>query len=153
MIVYRKAKIDDVYALAKTRSFLLQEIDKYSDNERLKVEDANILYFEKALADNSFVAWIALEKKRIIATSGLCFYEVPPSYKCPDGKVAYVMNMFTLPEYRKKGIAMELLDKIVDEAKSRGYKKITLNATDMGKPLYYKYGFRDVEGDMCLCAN
>jgi len=58
------------------------------------------------------------------------------------------MNMYTLHEYRKRGIGNELFGRIMDEAKERGYKKITLYATDMGRPLYLQHGFEDVEGDM-----
>ena len=63
-------------------------------------------------------------------------------------KVAYIMSMYTFPMYRNQGIGTELFKRIVDEAKQLGYKKITLNATDMGNPLYEKYGFKDVQGDM-----
>jgi hypothetical protein len=41
---------------------------------------------------------------------------------------------------------------IIDEAKSRGYKRITLHATDMGRSLYEKYGFIDGHGYMVLNA-
>lgn len=58
------------------------------------------------------------------------------------------MNIFTFPDYRKQGIGTELLKRTVEEAKNRGYIKITLNATDMGRPLYEKYGFKDSHGDM-----
>ena len=149
MINYRKANLNDADALAKIRSAFLQEAnDVSSEIERLKMETANKTYFETALAHDSFVAWLALDGVKIIATSGLTFSVVPPSFKNPDGKVAYIMNMFTFPEYRKQGIGMELLKRTVNEAASRGYKKITLYATNMGKPLYEKYGFKDVTGDM-----
>ena len=58
------------------------------------------------------------------------------------------MNIFTFPEYRGQGIGTKLFEMIVEEAKIRGCKKITLNATDAGRPLYMKYGFTDVIGDM-----
>lgn len=149
MISYRLADITDADVLAKIRSIFLAEAnDVKSKQEQEETEIANKEYFRKALADESFVSWVALDKEKIVATSGLCFYIVPPSVKCPDGKTAYIMNMFTFPEYRKQGIGMELLKRIVDEAKKRGYKKVTLAATEMGKPLYLKYGFNDISNDM-----
>ena len=149
MIKYRKANINDVNILSKLRSDLLMEAkDVNSETERSKVEIAIKQYFETALANDSFVAWLALDGDNIIATSGLSFSVVPPSFKCLDGKVAYIMNMFTLPNYRKQGIAMELLKKIVDEAKNRGYARITLHTTEMGRTLYEKYGFKDSHGYM-----
>ena len=87
---------------------------------------------------------------KIIGTSGLCFYKRPPSYKNISGEVAYIMNMYTEPQYRCQGIASTIFEKTVSEAKAMGYKKICLNATEMGKPLYMKFGFKDVDGEMEL---
>lgn len=149
MLTYRKAGLCDVDSLAKIRSIFLQEAaDVSSEDERLEMEIANKTYFETALADDSFVAWLALDDDRIVATSGLSFSVVPPSSKCPNGKVAYIMNMFTFPDYRKQGIGMELFKRTINEAEKRGYRKITLYATDAGRRLYERYGFKAVTGDM-----
>jgi GNAT superfamily N-acetyltransferase len=148
MIEYRKATVNDIDDLARIRSIFIAEATNCSETERNKVEIANKIYFENTLADGNFVAWIALDGDKIIATSGLSFYVVPPAFNNVDNKIAYIMNMFTFPDYRRKGIGTELFDKIVNEAKNNGYKTIKLNATDMGRPLYEKYGFKDSNGDM-----
>jgi len=146
---YRKADINDADILAKIRSKFLAEAND-TEAEREQMEAANRAYFEKTLADDSFVAWLALEGNKIVATSGLSFYAVPPHHSNPSRNVAFVMNMYTLPEYRRQGLATRLLEMIVDEAKSRGYKKITLSATEMGRPLYEKFGFKDDSGAMVI---
>jgi len=148
MLTYRKADIGDVKELARLRSIFLVEIDACDEDEREAFETANLEYFEAALRDDSFVAWLAVDDEKIVGTSGLSFSISPPSYRCLDGRCAYIMNIYTLPEYRKRGIGKELFWRIADEAKERGYKKITLNATDMGKPLYLQYGFEDDPGEM-----
>lgn len=85
---------------------------------------------------------------KIIATSGITFYSVPPHKKCSNGKVAYISNMFTYPEYRNRGIATKLFALSVDEAKKHGCLKIQLYATDVGRPIYEKFGFKDSTNDM-----
>jgi GNAT superfamily N-acetyltransferase len=149
MIEYRKADASDAAELAKIRGIFLAEAnDVASESARIAMEDANRRYFEAALADGGFAAWLALDGGEIVATSGLSFSVVPPSFKWPDGKVAYIMNMYTIPEYRRRGVGTELLRRIVGEAKAMGYKKITLTATQAGRPLYEKFGFRDNPGSM-----
>ncbi len=149
MINYRKAEPGDAAELARLRSLFLQEIDsRVGEPLRAQIEEASRAYYDKALADGSFVGWLALDGESIVATSGLIFYEVPPAPGYMDGRVAYIMNVYTVPEYRKRGLATAMFDRIVGEAIARGYKKITLNATDMGRPVYEKYGFKDVKGDM-----
>lgn len=149
MIEYRKATMEDVRELARIRSiFLCANRKVESEAVRSEKERANFSYFERALADDSFVAWLAVDNGAIVGTSGLCFWSAPPSMDNLDGRTAYIMNIYTIPDYRKKGIASELLNRIVQEAIERGYHTITLNATSMGRPLYERYGFKDVTGDM-----
>ncbi len=60
------------------------------------------------------------------------------------------MNMYTKPEYRRKGIAYKTLDILVEESKAKGISAISLEATDMGRPLYEKYGFVKLNDEMEL---
>ncbi|MCL2461477.1 MAG: GNAT family N-acetyltransferase [Defluviitaleaceae bacterium] len=150
MIEYRRAVLADAEELARIRSVFIAEVnDLEPDDGRVSaMKRANLAYFTSALADGSFIAWLAVHEDEIVATSGLSFSIVPPNFACMDGRVAYIMNMFTFPAYRGQGIATELFARIAEEAKSLGYGKITLNATDTGRPIYEKYGFKDMHGEM-----
>ena len=66
------------------------------------------------------------------------------------GKKAYIMNMYTASEYRRQGIAFHTLDLLVNDARKQGVSQIALEATDMGRPLYEKYGFVKMEDEMEL---
>ena len=60
------------------------------------------------------------------------------------------MNMYTRPEHRRKGIAYKTLDMLVRASKDRGITVISLEATDMGRGLYEKYGFQKMNHEMEL---
>lgn len=60
------------------------------------------------------------------------------------------MNMYTNPEYRRKGIAYKTLDMLIKDTKRKGISAISLEATDMGRPLYQKYGFVKMNNEMEL---
>ena len=66
------------------------------------------------------------------------------------GKKAYIMNMYTAPKYRRQGIAFHTLDLLVKDAKEQAVLQIALEATDMGRPLYERYGFVKMEDEMEL---
>ncbi len=60
------------------------------------------------------------------------------------------MNMYTNPKYRRKGIAYKILDMLIKATKSKGISWISLEGTDMGRPLYEKYGFVKMNNEMEL---
>ncbi len=60
------------------------------------------------------------------------------------------MNMYTAPEYRRKGIAYRMLDLLVKEAQGKGISQISLEATEAGRLLYEKYGFVKMNDEMEL---
>ncbi len=49
--------------------------------------------------------------------------------------------MYTDPEYRRKGIAKELLSGVIEEARAYGCGTVQITASDMGVKLYTAYGF------------
>ena len=73
-----------------------------------------------------------------------------PTFHNPTGQKAYIMNMYTKLEYRRNGIAYKTLDLLIEEAKRKGITAISLEATDMGRPLYEKYGFVKINDEMEL---
>ena len=83
-------------------------------------------------------------------TGGVSFYQIMPTYHNPSGKKAYIMSMYTHPDYRRKGIAYKTLDKLVCDARRKGITSISLEATAMGRPLYEKYGFVKMNDEMEL---
>ncbi len=98
-------------------------------------------YYNRHMADGTFVSWLAIDGDRIVGTSGMSFVEKPPYFGCPSGKMGILSSMFTDPEYRRKGIAKQLLSRVVDEARAYGCGTVQITASDMGVFLYMDFGF------------
>ena len=88
------------------------------------------------MADGTFVSWLALDGEKIIGTSGMSFVEKPPYFSCPSGRIGLLSSMFTDPDYRRMGIAKELLHRVVEEARTYGCGAVQITASDMGVKLY-----------------
>ena len=98
-------------------------------------------YYARQLADGSFLAWLAVDGERIVATGGISIVEKPPYYGCPTGRIGLISSMFTDAAYRRQGIARDLLCRLVDEACRRGCGAVQITASDAGVPLYENLGF------------
>ena len=98
-------------------------------------------YYTRHMADGTFVSWLAVERETIIGTSGMSFVEKPPYFGCPSGKMGLLSSMFTSPNYRRKGIAKELLSRVINDARAYGCGTIQITASDMGVKLYTDFGF------------
>lgn len=146
---YKRATIEDVDELVWTRIIVLRAANKLSDGvDMSKVERESYTYYKRALKTGEHIAYLVYDGETFIGAGGVSFYQVMPTYHNPTGKKAYIMNMYTEPKYRRQGIAFHTLDLLVKDAKDMGVSQIALEATDMGRPLYEKYGFVTIEAEM-----
>lgn len=98
-------------------------------------------YYDRHMADGTFVSWLAVDGGKIVGTSGMSFVEKPPYFGCPSGKIGLLSSMFTSEAYRRQGIAKELLARVMNEAKEYGCGAVQITASDMGVLLYTDFGF------------
>ena len=148
---YKKATIADIDELVRTRMIVLRAANKLSDDEDMStVEKEAYAYYKRALETGEHIAYLVYDDGTFIGAGGVSFYQVMPTYHNPTGKKAYIMKMYTAPEYRRQGIAYRTLDLLVKDAREHGVSQIALEATEMGQPLYQKYGFVKTEVEMEL---
>ena len=137
-ITYRKLTASDLDTFIQMRITQLREEGAKEDFDLVPaLKD----YYRRHLKDGTFVSWLALDGDKIIGTSGMSFVEKPPYFGCPSGRIGLLSSMFTNPDYRRKGIAKELLHRVVEEARAYGCGAVQITASDMGVKLYTAYGF------------
>ena len=150
-IEFRKAIPEDVDLLVRTRIEVLRAANGLTESvDMSKVEKQSRDYYEKALADETHTALLVFDQGRFIGSGGISYYRVMPTYHNPTGRKAYIMNMYTRPEYRRKGIAFHTLDLLVQDAREKGINSVSLEATAAGRPLYERYGFSGMKDEMEL---
>lgn len=150
-LTYKKATIEDIDILTETRIEVLRAANKLArDTDMSEVKKQSYHYYKRALCDGTHIAYLIFDDSQFVGTGGVSFFQVMPTYHNPSGKKAYIMNMYTKPEYRRKGIAYKTLDMLIRDSKSKGITAISLEATAMGRPLYEKYGFVKMNDEMEL---
>lgn len=119
----------------------INQLREEGAEENIDLEPALKDYYCRHMADGTFISWIAVDDGKIIGTSGMSIVEKPPYFSCPSGKIGLLSSMFTDKEYRRKGIARELLSRVINEAREKGCGTVQITASDMGVLLYKDFGF------------
>ncbi len=138
MIEYRKLEKNDLDEFIRLR---INQLREEGATEDLDLKPALIDYYDRHLSDGTFVSYLAVDGGKIVGTSGMSFVEKPPYFSCPSGRIGLLSSMFTDPDYRRMGIAKELLSRVVEEARAYGCGCVQITASDMGVLLYTDFGF------------
>lgn len=137
-IEYRKLCEKDLDIFIEMR---INQLREEGAKEDIDLKPALQDYYIRHMKDGTFVSWLAVNDKKIIGTSGMSFVEKPPYFGCPSGRMGLLSSMFTNPDYRRMGIAKELLRRVIEDARNYGCGTIQITASDMGVKLYTAYGF------------
>jgi len=151
MLPIRRATSDDIEQLVRLRLLLFEELDEHAESvPMVEVGEATRAYLTQSLMQGTFLAWVAENDQLIVATSGLALFERPPSPRNLSGKEAYVLNMYTLPQWRGQGLATALLQELMRYVIEASIGRIWLHATEDGRPIYEKAGFLAKSSEMEL---
>lgn len=148
-----KAGLEDVPLLMEWRMRVLREVFSIpEDTDTTLLESANLKYYEQHLHDDSHTACFARSKDtgKIIGCGGICYQEEMPSPDNHGGFCGYLMNIYTLPEYRGAGTGRAVVQFLIRDARERNVEKIYLESSGSGRRLYEELGFSEMQGYMKL---
>lgn len=135
---FRKATPDDIPLMRDLR--IQQLIDEGSSPDG-DIGPAIDAFFHRMMAEDRMVEFLAEEGGQVVATGALCVYDLPPSFSNPGGQLGYVANMYTHPDFRRRGLASAILSRLEEEARLRGLSQLLLASSKWGRPVYERYGF------------
>ncbi len=139
----RKATINDIDELVKMRiEFLIAEHGSFTDEQIESLQKQLPLYFEKHIG-NDFYAFLGEIDGCIVSSAFLIISEKPASISYVSGKIATLSNVYTKPDYRRRGISKNILELMIEETKKLDVSYIELKATKDGYRLYEKLGFEE----------
>ena len=147
-MIIKRLGIEDVEFFLDLRLKLfyeLQEIDKNDNIENLK--NSTKEYYLKNI-DKSLITYGIFEENKIVSIGSLCLFERIPYMENISGREGYILNIYTLLEYRKKGYGKQITEKLIEHSKEIGIKKLWLNASEEGKKIYLKLGFKEKNNEM-----
>ncbi len=143
-LTIRTATLSDIAQLVELRVLMQLEVNRLSaDKIPANYRDLCTEYFKNSISSKKYYGSVAAVDGKIIAGAGVCFYEKPPGISGGVGIAGYVTNVYTLPEYRGKGISTKLMLVLTNFARDLGADKLHLGSTEDGLNVYKKVGFKD----------
>jgi GNAT superfamily N-acetyltransferase len=106
----------------------------------------------EALTQGDYVGWLAIAETApttIIGGAGVALHDVLPhplarstdEVRIAEGRHGIILNVFTEPEWRRRGVAALLLGRIIDWARVERLDRLVLHASQEGRALYERAGF------------
>jgi len=139
----RGANAQDLAHLVRHRRAMFEEMG-YRDHAVLaQVEKSSQEYFSQALRSGAYRAWLAEDADaRIVAGGGIVIADWPGYPGETLAKRAWILNMYTEPEARHRGVAKQILETLLDWCRAEGFSAVSLHASSAGRPLYQSFGFQ-----------
>jgi len=144
---------EDIPVLADHHRKMFEEVvmsqklyPKALNSERLDREYIHKLTNE--LGTTCHVWVVRKNDGEVVASGGVSIISMVPVPSDYSYKVAYIHSIFTENKFRNNGLAKRIMDEILQFCKLHGIKRLILNASEAGRPLYEKIGFESATNSM-----
>ena len=142
MFEIRLAESQDAELIADQRRQMFVDAGQPNDERMEAMFQAFMPWVRVELAEDRYIGWLASDQGRSVGGAGLWLMEFPPHFLQVEPVRGYLLNFYTMPECRGRGLAKIMLKEAVEEARRRGCELVTLHASKFGRPIYEKSGFK-----------
>jgi GNAT superfamily N-acetyltransferase len=140
----RRATVEDIGLLLELRQAMWREatLDMDTTDAALALQEARKYLLEK-MPSGEYICYLAEAEGRVVGVGGMFLNRHLPRPRSPRGVEGYILNMLTLPEWRRRGVASAIVRELLKCAREAGASLVGLRASEDGRPVYEKFGFRE----------
>jgi GNAT superfamily N-acetyltransferase len=145
----RQASVSDAAVVAAHRVAMFRDMGQVpSQALASSLLSASTIALAELLREGSYVGWLAIDGRdeRVVAGAGVHLKPQLPRISQDGARVvtasdALVVNVYTEPDWRRRGVARVLMRTVLEWALDRGLDRLVLHASDDGRALYASLGF------------
>ncbi len=145
---YRVTDANDIDMLMNVRLSMLRIVNDLPVDYIF--DDKLVTNSRRYFLEGDHTTVVAVDDGRCVACASMSYIEIMPTFSHTSGKRAHLMNVYTEKDYRRRGIARQLVNMLIEDARVHGATEISLDATESGRPLYESMGFKASEECMVI---
>ena len=138
----RQATADDISEILRQRRGMYEDMDYRDANALAAMLATTEPYIAKALANGSFRGWMASAEGRIVGGGAIVISPWPSHPYDGQCRRATILNVYTYPEFRRRGVARQLMHTMFEWCRKEKFSAVFLHASPDGRPLYEALGFK-----------
>jgi GNAT superfamily N-acetyltransferase len=139
----RKASVDDVFEILRHRRGMFEDMGFKDPASLAAMQESSEIFIAKGIGEGFYKGWLLEGNSgRILAGGGIVITMMPAHPRDPQSRRATILNLYTYPEHRRKGLARLLMRTMIDWCRSEGFASVSLHASDDGRHLYELLGFQ-----------
>ena len=147
----RLATAEDAQTLGALRTELFTELGRLSASGQPAFERAAADALADAIDRGDCFAWLAESAPgQPIGSVAMLIYPRLPSPDAPERREGYLLNVYTAPDWRGRGVAGSLVNAAIVKGRELGLARIRLHATAAGQRVYAAAGFALRDDEMEL---
>jgi GNAT superfamily N-acetyltransferase len=143
MVRIREATLDDIPTIIRHRVAMFSDMSVYGPEQFADLLPVSERYFRDAIPNGHYRGWmVEAEDGRVVAGGGVVIAAWPGHPGASQPRRAWILNMYTEPEFRRRGIARRLMEIMIEWCRAEGFSSVSLHASNEGRPLYEAIGFK-----------
>lgn len=143
-LVTRQATADDAAQIVRHRRLMFESMGVGDPARNDAMDAAALAYLPRAIETGEYLGWMVVAPDgEVVGGAGLSVMRLLPTPFNPGGQFTYLMSLYVEPAFRRQGIAGRLIETMVEWSRAHGYGEVRLHASDQGRRLYERLGFRE----------
>ena len=144
----RRATVSDADVIAWRRARMFQDMGDVSGDAFEILRAKARVRLKEWLESGDYIGWLATpadKRETVVGGAGVQLQSILPrpldASTIGEGPQGTIVNVFTEPQWRRRGISSLLVEEIVTWSKDQRIERLLLHASDEGRSLYEQFGF------------
>jgi GNAT superfamily N-acetyltransferase len=104
------------------------------------------------MTNGQYRGWVVETGAQIVSGGGLTILPWPPGPRYFEGRLAFVYNVYTEPDHRRRGLGRMVMQAIHAWCREERIGSLALNASNFGQSMYESLGYRVAPSPMMFFA-